>query len=142
VRAIEESAAFTAMAHYEILQRVSGEAADRLVFCGGAAKGTLWPQIMADVFDLPVYIPKVTESTSLGGAFCALVALGDYRSLDEASHALVRWDRTEQPDRERAACYREVRKRANRTLQDIMSWVKEGRLQAMWRAPGAIISTA
>ena len=42
---------------------------DELVFTGGAAKGRLWPQIVADVLGLPVSVPAVVESTrARGGA--------------------------------------------------------------------------
>ena len=61
VRAVQESAAFTAWAHYQILQELWGQSASTMVFCGGASRGRLWPQIMADVFALPVQVPEVRD---------------------------------------------------------------------------------
>src|SRR5207247_1446328 len=76
IRATEESAAYTAHAHWEILKELSTNDPASLTFCGGASKGKLWPQILADVFGLPVRVPKEKEATSLGAALCALVGMG------------------------------------------------------------------
>jgi len=135
-RAVQESAVFTALAHYRILQELSGQTASELVFCGGASKGRLWPQIMADVFELPVKIPVVKETTSLGAACCALAAVGEYRSPAEAAGALVRWENVVEPDAETAVRYRSIAAEAAALQQGLMRWVREGRLREMWRAAG------
>ena len=49
VRAIEEAAAYVTRGHRDIITELTGTAFTELVFTGGAAKGTLWPQIIADV---------------------------------------------------------------------------------------------
>ena len=49
------------------------------MFTGGAAKGRLWPQIVADVLGVPVRVPVVKESTALGAAIYAGVGAGLYR---------------------------------------------------------------
>ena len=78
VRAIEEAAAFVARGHRDIIAELTGSSFTELVFTGGAAKGTLWPQIMADVLGTPVHVPGVTESSALGAAICAGVGVGIY----------------------------------------------------------------
>jgi autoinducer 2 (AI-2) kinase len=140
VRAAQESAAFTALAHYRILEELSGESASELAFCGGASKGNLWPQIMANTFNLPVKVPLIKETTSLGAALCGLVGLGQYGSLADAATALVRWDRVLEPDRETATCYRSISAEALSLQRGLMEWVREGRLREMWRAAGVTAS--
>ena len=50
IRAIEESAAYVALGHLRIIERADRRIQlDEVVFTGGAAKGRLWPQIVADV---------------------------------------------------------------------------------------------
>ncbi len=137
VRAVQESAVFTARAHYQILRALWGQSAAILVFCGGASRGRLWPQILADVFDLPVQVPEVKEATSLGAALCALVGLGEYGSLAEAAPALVRWQRTVEPDPRRVAQYQPIVRQALGLQRGLIEWVLSGRLPAMWRAAGA-----
>ena len=138
VRAVQESAAITAWGHYEILQALSGTNASEMIFCGGASKGRLWPQIMADLFNLPVHIPKVAETTSLGGALCALVGIQEQSSLTEAAENLVQWDRSVEPIAEHVASYRDVRRQALDLQRGLIEWVDQGRLQAMWRGAGAV----
>ena len=58
VRAIEEAAAYVARGHRDIITGLTGLRFGEVVFTGGAAKGRLWPQIMADVLGVPVHIPS------------------------------------------------------------------------------------
>ena len=78
-RAIEESAAYVARGHLEIVEEVTGHAIREAVLTGGAAKGSLWPQIVADVLGRPVRVPVVKESTALGAAIYAGVGAGTLR---------------------------------------------------------------
>ena len=50
IRAIEEQAAYASRGHLDDHRGADRRAAyDEIVFTGGAAKGALWPQIVADV---------------------------------------------------------------------------------------------
>jgi glycerol kinase len=63
---------------------------------GGAAKNDLLMQFQADILGIPVVRPKETETTALGSAYLAALAVGYYKSLEElASHWAI--DRTFQP---------------------------------------------
>ena len=66
--AIEEAAAYVVRGHLDIISGLTGTRVSELTFSGGAAKGTLWPQIIADVTGLPVHVPAVTESSAPGRA--------------------------------------------------------------------------
>ncbi len=70
-RAIEESAAYVARGHLGIVEEIAGIEVEDAVLTGGAAKGMLWPQIVADVLGVPVRVPVVKESTALGAAIYA-----------------------------------------------------------------------
>jgi len=140
VRAVQESAALTAKGHYDILQSLSGQSAKEMIFCGGASKGQLWPQIMADVFNLPVRVPKIAETTSLGAALCALVGIGEQASLTEAT-SLIQWDRSVEPITDHVSAYGEIGRQALDLQQGLIEWVESGRLQAMWRGAGAVKKT-
>jgi autoinducer 2 (AI-2) kinase len=136
VRATQESAAFTARLHWDILRNLSGAQPASLTFCGGASKGTLWPQIMADMFGLPVYLPKVKETTSLGAAFCALVGAKEYATLGEASGALAQWDRIVEPIPGHSQRYEELRAQQASLQANLIDLVNQGKLKALWSAPG------
>lgn len=57
---------------------------------GGGARSPLWSQIKADVTGLPVAVPQTSETTALGAAMFALVGVGAFHSLAEASSHIVR----------------------------------------------------
>jgi len=138
IRATQESAVYTAREHWEILREMSGcgKDPDSITFCGGAAKGRLWPQLVADIFNLPVKVPKVTEATSLGSAFCALVGLKVFTNLPEAAAALVQWDRAFEPGPKRAEAYTSSRRTYAALQRNLVELVNNGTLPAAWRAPG------
>lgn len=76
VRAIEEAAAYSTRRSAEILTELLGMHIREVVFTGGAARGKLWPQILADVLGLAVRVPDVTESAARGAALVAGLAVG------------------------------------------------------------------
>lgn len=135
-RSLLENAAIVSKSHLNIISSFSGTAPKSLVFAGGAAKSAVWSQIVADVLQLPLRIPVVKESTSLGAALCGAVALGEYANLREAGAAVARWERTVEPNSAHAAVYEDLYQRwsAAYTLQ--LQLVHEGVTTAMWRAPG------
>jgi len=50
---------------------------------GGMVANELLMQFQADMLDIPVIRPVVTETTVLGAAYAAGLAVGYWRSLDE-----------------------------------------------------------
>ena len=50
---------------------------------GGAARNDLLMQIQADLLQIPVVRPTVAETTALGAAYLAGLAVGYWNSLDE-----------------------------------------------------------
>ena len=87
-RAIEESAAYVSYGHLKILESITRNRPKEIVFCGGAYKGFLWPQIVADVFGLTVKVPVVKEATALGASICAGVGAGLYTNIPDTAEKL------------------------------------------------------
>ena len=135
-RALEENAAIVSALNLEKIFDFAGVQSDHLVFAGGAAKGELWPQILADVTGREIRIPEVTEATALGGAFAAGVGAGIYGSLTEAADRLVRWARHCEPDPSLFGFYREQAERWREIYDTQLSLVDRGLTTSMWRAPG------
>ena len=105
IRAIEEAAAYVVRGHLGIIGELTNTRVTGLTFTGGAAKGTLWPQIIADVLGLPVTVPAVTESSALGAALCAGRGAGLYASLTELEGELRQRTATFEPDPAAVAAY-------------------------------------
>ena len=137
IRALEEQAAYTARGHLAIIEELTSRTYDELLFTGGAAKGRLWPQIVADVTGLPVHVPVVKESTALGAALCAGIGAGLYRDLAEVADSMVRIERTVEPIPAARATYDE-RYAAWRALYPrILDLSELGLLRPMWWPAGA-----
>jgi autoinducer-2 kinase len=75
-RAIEEAAAYSARRSAGLLAGLLGVRFGEAVLTGGAARSTLWPQILADVLGLPVRMPESSESAAAGAAALAGRAIG------------------------------------------------------------------
>lgn len=136
IRAIEENAAYVARGHFEILTEMTGRAPDEVIFSGGSAKGVLWPQIVADVLGVPVRIPVVKETASLGAAISAGRGIGVYGSWDEAVERVVRWERLVEPQPEHHAQYDSHFERWKQAYGVMLSLTDDCILPALWRAPG------
>ena len=106
----------------EAMEQDSGVTLDVLKVDGGVTANELCMQIQADVLGVPVSRPVVAETTALGAAYAAGLAVGYWTSTDELRanwHESRRWlpQATEQ-DREQG--YAGWRKAVTRTLD----WVE------------------
>jgi len=136
-RAIQENAAIVSavnLARVEAFARV--DSSGPLTLAGGASKGRLWPQIVADVTGRELRIPRVREATALGGAAAAAAGIGQFGSLPEAGAAFVRFERSVAPDPANRAVYDDARGRWETAYAAQRKLVDEGVTRSMWRAPG------
>jgi autoinducer-2 kinase len=136
MRAIEECAAYVAYGHLRILEEITGVQVTSVAFTGGAAKGRLWPRILADVLGLETAIAEVKESTALGAALCAGVGAGIYGDVREAATALTRVERTVKPDAEAHATYRDLYERWQQLYEAMLQLSERGLTNPLWRAAG------
>lgn len=135
-RALEENAAIVSMLNLEAIFEFTDVQSESITFAGGASRGALWSQILADVTGKEIKIPNVTEATSLGGAFACGVATGEYSSIAEVAKALVKWDKCYQPKRKNYGIYQDVAARWKRAYALQRQLVDENITTSMWKAPG------
>ncbi|MBE0532261.1 MAG: autoinducer-2 kinase [Rhodospirillales bacterium] len=136
-RALEENAAIVSAINLERVAAFSGVASDGpIVFAGGASKGRLWAQILADVTGRPLQIPVVREATALGCAAAAAVGAGLFASLEEAGSAFARFERTVEPDPSNAEVYADLRSRWSEAYAVQKDLVDRGITTSLWKAPG------
>ena len=121
-RAVLESTAFQSRDVLEAMEADSGVVLSRLKVDGGMVVNDILMQFQADMLDVDVVRPRISETTVLGAAYAAGLAVGFWESLDEiASH----WeeDRTFTPEMDTAdrdLRYREWHKAVDRS----MGWVE------------------
>ena len=82
-RAVEESTAYQTREVLEAMNADSGQALTELKVDGGMTRDELLMQFQADQLEVPVTVPEVSETTALGAAYAAGLAVGFYRDLDE-----------------------------------------------------------
>ena len=86
LRALLEGTAFVLR---QILDQSGYGPPQELLALGGGAKSPLWCQVMANAMGIPVLLPRVVETTSLGAAILAGVGVGLFPSVAEAAERLV-----------------------------------------------------
>lgn len=137
IRAIEESAAYVSRGHLGIVSELLGREPDEVVFTGGAAHGTLWPQILADVLGVPVRVPVMRESTALGAALLAGAGAGLYPDAIEMGRRIAAFEDAVEPDPERVAAYDELYAAWRRVYLASLEMSEAGLTRPLWRAAGA-----
>lgn len=75
--------------------------------CGGGAKSELWQKILANVLGIRLDKVKTEQGPGYGGAILAMVACGEYASVNEACEKLVEISSSVYPDEELTAKYEE-----------------------------------
>ncbi len=122
-RAALESTAFQTAEVIEAVNADSGVALTELKVDGGMVANDTLMQFQADVLGVPVIRPVVAETTALGAAYAAGLAVGFWEDLDELRsnwHEDRRWEPTIGAD-ERAKRLRLWKKAVSRTFD----WVDD-----------------
>jgi glycerol kinase len=121
-RAALESIAYQVADLLDAMSSDAGIPLAELRVDGGAATNNMLMQFQADLLGVPVVRPAVTETTALGAAYLAGIAVGYWKSIDEVSG---QWkvDRRFEPAMSRAAAAT-LRARWNDALGRSKGWEK------------------
>jgi len=92
--------------HREVL-KTQGMEIDDIRISGGIVRNPLWLQILADVLDAPLRVPRATELGALGAAMNAAVGVGFYSNHQEAAAHMLATGRKIAPDPTSLAVYSE-----------------------------------
>lgn len=88
-RASLESAAYQVRDVVEAMEEDSGINVSTLKTDGGMVGNELLMQFQADILNVPVARPKVTETTALGAAYAAGLAVGYWKNIEDLK---ANWD--------------------------------------------------
>jgi autoinducer 2 (AI-2) kinase len=135
-RSLEENACIVSAINLEKIKAFTNLQIDEIVFAGGASKGALWCQILADVTGCKIKIPKVTEATALGAAMAAGVGAGVHKSIVNAADEWVIWEKEYYPNNENYEKYKNIQKQWKEVYQKQLELVDNGLTKSMWMAPG------
>jgi glycerol kinase len=121
-RATLESIAFQVTDVLTAMEADAGISLAELRVDGGATVNNLLMQFQADLLGVPVVRPRINETTALGAAYLAGLAVGYWRDKEEiAEHWQM--ERTFAPQMERGKVA-ELRERWNRALERAKGWEK------------------
>lgn len=117
-RAALEATAFQAREVVEAMEKDSGVSLSILRVDGGMTSNDLLMQFQADILNTSVVRPRVAETTSLGAAYAAGLAVGFWKNVDELRE---NWSREKEwtpqmPENERDKMYRDWKKAVTRTF--------------------------
>ncbi|ASS89640.1 glycerol kinase GlpK [Aeribacillus pallidus] len=90
VRATLESIAYQVAENLEVMKKDSGIDIQVMKVDGGAVANEFLMQFQADLLGIPIDVPEITDTTPLGAAYLAALAVGEFNSLDEIS---AKWKR-------------------------------------------------
>jgi xylulokinase len=74
---------------------------------GGGARSSLWRQLQADIYGVPIRRTVADEGPAYGAALLAGVVSGAYADVDEATSVVRLREEVTEPDREWAKIYEE-----------------------------------
>jgi len=89
LRALFEGVAFEHKRHIDVL-RSAGIRFDSAILSGGGARSPLWPQMFADILDMPISIASCAETGALGAAIGAGVGAGLFANLEAGVGAMAK----------------------------------------------------
>ena len=99
--------------------REMGVAVDRVRILGGGARCRLWAQIRADVTGLPVERSAVTDSSAVGAAILAAVAVGHAPDVSSAAAAASTVAEVIEPQPRDGALYEDMYRRYRRLFASL-----------------------
>ena len=117
-QAVLEGVSFAVRDMYEFAKRTGISLASTMI-CGGGAKSPLWRKMIANILNMRVDVPVSEEGPGMGAAMLAMVACGEYKTVNEAAQAIVKVASSEEPDPELVRKY-EARYQQFRTIYPAM----------------------
>jgi xylulokinase len=103
-KALLEGLTFELLVNLDLL-REAGVGINELHAVGGGAQSPLWLQLKADICQVPLRVPQVTEAACLGAALLAGTAAGVYPDLETAVAQTVQVERQVKPQPDSVAAY-------------------------------------
>ena len=135
-KSLQENACIVSAINLKKVEEFTGMKFSEIVFAGGASKGALWSQTLADVTGCVIKIPKITEATALGAVMAAGVGVGIYKDFVSAVGALVQWEKSYEPNMQNHKLYNEIQQNWQKAYEIQLFLVDKNITTSMWKAPG------
>ena len=103
-QAMLEGVAFAIRDRFEVA-RILGVEIPRSNICGGGSKSKLWKVMVANILGIPLDVVTTEQGPGYGAAILAMVAAGQFKTVQAACDALITVADTLEPDPEITARY-------------------------------------
>lgn len=120
--AILEGVAYAVRDNVEIAKKI-GITIEKSTVCGGGARSELWMKILANVLDVELNLPAAEEGPGYGGAILAMVASGDFDSIEECVNQEIK--KTIKPEKKLTERYEEKYKKFCRIYPNLKNLYRE-----------------
>lgn len=97
LRAVLEGVSYSLRDCVEVFREMNINVSDMMA-CGGGGTSPLWRSMLADLYNCPVKTVASKEGPALGVALLATVGAGIYSSVPEACKAVIKTDKTQEPN--------------------------------------------
>ena len=108
--------------------RESGVEINELRAVGGGARSDMWLRLKADICEIPLCVPRVTQAACLGAAILASVADGAGRKLESVVQEAVKIGRRIEPCRQSSNAYRGGRELYRELYPGLISLLRQCRV--------------
>ena len=106
VRSVLEGVGYNLKLILEILEQ--SQKLDDIIIIGGGAKGDIWLQILADIWQKTLLVPRyLEEATSMGAAVCGGIGVGAFDNFN----VMKEFNKTEkiiEPNKQKANTYQKM----------------------------------
>lgn len=123
-RAIIEGICFGTEHIFQTFEK-AGFRPKEIFISGGAAKSKFWIQTHANVSNLPIFVPEVSEAPCLGSAILGAVAAKAYGSIQEAARNMVSYVDKIEPDIEKHEEYKFFLKKYIEVYPLLKDWMHQ-----------------
>lgn len=135
-RAIMENSCYVTKGHLDLIKGITGDYPKEVIFASGASKSSIWCQILADILETKVKVPKVKEATALGGAILCSVGAGIYSNIQEACENMIQIEKVYEPNKELKGLYNELYSKWREIYSHQLELADRKVTNHMWIAPG------
>ena len=99
LRSVLEGVTFSLRQNLDVMKEM-GISFSEIFATGGGSTSTMWRQMIADVFDVPVTTIQNREGPALGAAILAGVGVGLYPSVADACKSIIKTNPPQEPIKE------------------------------------------
>ncbi|MEG2960054.1 MAG: autoinducer-2 kinase [Cetobacterium sp.] len=135
-KAIMENSCYVTKGHVDLVYNLTGQFPTEITFASGASKSPMWCQILADILNIKIKVPKVKEATALGGAILTSVAINAYPNVEEACKNMIQIEKTYTPNYENHLIYKKIYENWLNVYSSQLEIANKNLVNHMWIAPG------